>query len=860
MGEFDSRAPPQDHHDQKAGDDQARLIEDRVNQEPQSSPGNRDLGMPATNSSIILPAAHGLLSVASIATRFGLNVAQHSVKFGFAIPKTILSNVIPNQLGPISTVIQSSLALAEFSTLTALQLAQGITSTSLDLATISISELDLLIKSYQLSQPSLPSIDSLKLCLILIRHHWDKINTPHSTDLPPQVEPFRLFSALRALSTWALLQQLTNHIQVTQLLASHLIPIKPRSEELDRNGDPNPSEPVTDPEAHREVVKLQFKKYINLCISSYGGLGHILFGPGPQAPPSRSTERGMIIESPSNLNGPISRGDQSPTRNFKVWDLFWGKHDHDLVGQHGELVKELELDQPLGPEDEQLAKELEDLLPPPPIQSTGIEESGDQDLPSTDGDASTRIDNTNKVQPWIDSIEKIDSGSAALEGETGDWQLDIGAEKTKNSISHEVQDEPSFRESNLEPHDQDVDPDNPQRVPVPKQEPGITSRSQPPRYFILVDRANGTVIVCLRGTFSLDDLTTDLTCDRQTFDPQVFWDEACWEDDHQLDLNSGIAYDNSNRKKQTFEVHKGFFEVAKNLVGMHSSPSEHNHQNLGRKQTKFMKTLLSVLKRHNQESLSEQDREDPTPNPSRSQFKKIEFVGHSLGAGVAILLGLMLADPRTGKSTKLGGLPEGIAIKVYAICPPCTTSKALTELSREMIKTLVNSNDLVSRLSFDHILNLKTLMTWIQFYESRPDHPDLSFSNGNDCDRRSGIWKNLLEVFSRLKFFQSKYNLNYNEAHEQFHHEDQMRIDKELLLKDEVWLIGMRNLLESKIQKAHQVDVLLPAGEIYWILQGQLCLVKESKCQEIFNRIELDLHMLSDHLLNQVKNKFEACS
>lgn len=47
--------------------------------------------------------------------------------------------------------------------------------------------------------------------------------------------------------------------------------------------------------------------------------------------------------------------------------------------------------------------------------------------------------------------------------------------------------------------------------------------------------------------------------------------------------------------------------------------------------------------------------------------------GHSLGAGVAALLGLMWADPTTCRTVKDSGLPVGRKVGVWCFAPPYAT-------------------------------------------------------------------------------------------------------------------------------------------------------------------------------------------
>ncbi|WAQ91791.1 hypothetical protein PtA15_15A183 [Puccinia triticina] len=769
-----------------------------IAEERDQAPGQPGSMSKSLDPSFVFAAAHGSLAIASFATRFGFNVAQRSVQLGLAIPQTIVSNVLPSQLKPVSTVIQASLSFAEYSTLTALQLAEGISTGGLDLAAYSITELDSLIKSYQQLQPSLPSLDALRLVVALLRQQWEKI-TPHSSDLPPgnKTEPFQVFQVLRALSTWALIQQLTQHVEDGQL-SSYLIPVRssPSNRQVPAQIQPGFEE---DSDEDPEIVKQKFKRYIDLSLSSYGGLGHILF---------------------NSKNPPSSEDSQSSkdTTTYEIWNLLMGKHDHDLLREHGELFEDTFLPGAANEGGQQIAETFKDLLPAVSITTDPLAQEGKEN-----GAGNGKEDEKNKEMTAL--IEQIGSLGAVHEtNDAKEWSL-VTNPDDKEMMELEMASQDLLPELENNPSPQDSLPDSTKEETPSKP---VTSNCQPPRYFILIDKIHQTVIVCLRGTFSLSDVATDLTCDYENFDPEAFWDSPCWEEE------TGDACELStekktcgSKKKQTFRVHKGFLEVSKSLIGYPITPSP----SMGKTQqpTKFMASIRSALKQQN------------TDNDGVRTFKKIEFVGHSLGAGVGVMLSLMLADPRTGLSTKRSGLPEGTSIRTYAICPPCTASKGLTELSSKMVKTLIHSNDLVPRLSLNHVLNLKTLIIWIDHFENNPaELPLMSTQTTSD-----GIWKNLLQVYTRLKVFQSQNGDNH-----------QSDASKKVLLEDEVWLIEMRNLLESKIQKEHHVDVLLPAGKIYWMVKDDLFIVPKNKAQDIFNRIKFDINMVKDHLIHQVKTKF----
>lgn len=79
------------------------------------------------------------------------------------------------------------------------------------------------------------------------------------------------------------------------------------------------------------------------------------------------------------------------------------------------------------------------------------------------------------------------------------------------------------------------------------------------------------------------------------------------------------------------------------------------------------------------------------------------FVGHSLGAGVATIASIMLKDR----------FPD---LKVYAFGPPCSVDKrtASSQWCREHIISVVNGNDLVSRLSIGSISDMKDILVRLE--------------------------------------------------------------------------------------------------------------------------------------------------
>jgi sn1-specific diacylglycerol lipase len=92
---------------------------------------------------------------------------------------------------------------------------------------------------------------------------------------------------------------------------------------------------------------------------------------------------------------------------------------------------------------------------------------------------------------------------------------------------------------------------------------------------------------------------------------------------------------------------------------------------------------------------------------------ELVICGHSLGAGVAALLGLTWADPRTCMTVHSSGLPAGRRTSVFCFAPPCLTDGALSALANNLIVSLVYSNDVVSRLSLGSVRDIKNAALWL---------------------------------------------------------------------------------------------------------------------------------------------------
>ena len=186
---------------------------------------------------------------------------------------------------------------------------------------------------------------------------------------------------------------------------------------------------------------------------------------------------------------------------------------------------------------------------------------------------------------------------------------------------------------------------------------GATDTNVPLVHYIVVDHASKAVVLACRGTLESEDVVADMMCD---------YDDLSWQ---------GNKY----------KVHKGIHASARRIL-------------YGRDGRVFRGLRQALLK--------------------YPEYGLI-LTGHSLGAGVTSLLGIMLAtpdpagagfvisakphdSPKEGASSSNGGdtcLPGGRPIHVFAYGPPGVMAPRLQSRTRGLITTIVNGNDIVPYLS-----------------------------------------------------------------------------------------------------------------------------------------------------------------
>ncbi|KAH9978235.1 hypothetical protein BGW80DRAFT_1286519 [Lactifluus volemus] len=209
----------------------------------------------------------------------------------------------------------------------------------------------------------------------------------------------------------------------------------------------------------------------------------------------------------------------------------------------------------------------------------------------------------------------------------------------------------------------------------------IGDESRMPRFWVLTDHSRQQIVLVFRGTVTLNEVAVDLTCEPEEFEPACGDDDGDGnegeENDHIFEENSGTCPTESQQSVTSFKdkhrylVHGGILKMSLAMGGR------------GRPVFTAVEEALS-----------------------RNPGYELVMCGHSLGAGVAGVLGLKWADPKTCLTVRSSGLPVGRRVSVYCFAPPAAYDPRLCELSNKLITSFVYSHDLVSRLSLGSLRDM----------------------------------------------------------------------------------------------------------------------------------------------------------
>lgn len=256
-----------------------------------------------------------------------------------------------------------------------------------------------------------------------------------------------------------------------------------------------------------------------------------------------------------------------------------------------------------------------------------------------------------------------------------------------------------------------------------------------PSYFIIRDHTTESIILALRGTMSIHDLIVDLTCEYEEFQlPE--------------DVQRGI--------ETKHKVHKGMFQVAKSLA----EPGKTG--------------VYEVLKRELE----------------ANEGYGLVLVGHSLGAGVASLLALLLASPTTRQTTVWSRLPRGRRVHAYAFATPCVMSAELSKRVRPLVTSVAYGNDVVCRLSLGHVRDLRNMVRFLGSNKQK--------GGEEGQETASKIIRKVLDYQSRPFFANTEEGRKDKEEFENF-----------------FWRA------RQDVYKHMQNEKLYPPGTVYWIIGNE---------------------------------------
>ncbi|KAG1875384.1 hypothetical protein DFJ58DRAFT_872584 [Suillus subalutaceus] len=319
---------------------------------------------------------------------------------------------------------------------------------------------------------------------------------------------------------------------------------------------------------------------------------------------------------------------------------------------------------------------------------------------------------------------------------------------------------------------------------------------QMPRFWVLTDHDRHQVVLVLRGTMSLNELAVDLTCDPVEFEPASSTSQEDAGDSisfpgssrrfsrRRLSILSTTSYD----KQPKYQVHGGMLRMAR-VMGEIGKPVH--------------VAVMDAL--------------------TRNSGYELILCGHSLGAGVAVLLAMMWADPATCLTVPSSGLPTDHSVSVYCIGPPCLTDAGLSRLASKMVTSFVCSDDIVSRLSLGSVRDIRNAALWLC-----------------DANERNGGTEGYSIITNRIKRWKAG-----DGSSDDLH-----------------WFLSMRKTLEANMQMAD----LFPPGRVLWAVrdcdlhpshQSQqpnthpdktLRLFEVLDVEKVFSQIVFSRNMLRSHM------------
>ncbi|KAF9911132.1 hypothetical protein EC991_004686 [Linnemannia zychae] len=204
---------------------------------------------------------------------------------------------------------------------------------------------------------------------------------------------------------------------------------------------------------------------------------------------------------------------------------------------------------------------------------------------------------------------------------------------------------------------------------------------------------------------------------------------------------------------------------------------------------------------------------------SKHKVSALNIVGHSLGGGTASILTMMLLDHQHEFQSLMNG---HFTIRCHAFAPACSVSKDLADRYRDHIRCYVYEDDIVSRLSYGSMMDVKTMM--LGAVEAAA-HMGLTkvFLTGTDED-----WKPTLDAVSEVRdqiknaaiqnpklyiagaVFQLWRHLDENDCIEMKPASN--RLCEEVLIKSAALSQHLLGILDNAFPKARESSMMIPSN------------------------------------------------
>ncbi|KAF7330871.1 Lipase class 3 [Mycena venus] len=250
----------------------------------------------------------------------------------------------------------------------------------------------------------------------------------------------------------------------------------------------------------------------------------------------------------------------------------------------------------------------------------------------------------------------------------------------------------------------------------------IGSEHLMPRFWVLTDHSRAQIVLVLRGTMSLNEIAVDLTCEDEEFEPAT---TTTLEEDE----NPVPGLFRSSPLNPSTKLQVQFPSGSLSSAPEPQSPRHHAHSGMLR-----MARAMGDIGKPVQLAVHEALLHNPE--------YELVLCGHSLGAGVAGLLGLMWADPKTCLTVKSSGLPLNRRVSVYCFAPPSLIDPALGKIAENLITSFVYSHDVVSRLSLGAIRDLGAAAMWLcDGNEAKDGRPASDAAGYTAVTSRAKRWK-----------------------------------------------------------------------------------------------------------------------